>query len=86
MTPLAWCGGDTYVLRQDGYHDQGVDGWSSQLELKAGLEWMILGWAVIFAEGRIMTDNLEVAEAELKGVAGIPTAQLTFGMALHILE
>jgi hypothetical protein len=47
MTPLAWCGGDTYVLRQDGYHDQGV---------------------------------------ELKGVAGIPTAQLTFGMALHILE
>jgi hypothetical protein len=78
--------GDTYVLRQDGYHDQGVDAWSSQLELKAGLEWMILGWAAIFVEGRIMTDNLEVAKPELKGVAGIPTAQLTFGIALHILE
>jgi hypothetical protein len=29
---------------------------------------------------------VEVAEAELKEVAGIPTAQLTLGMALHILE
>lgn len=82
--------GDFYVLRQDGYHKQGVEVMSSQLVLKAGLEWMMLGWAAIFIEGRIMTDDLEGSEEGVystrKEAAGIPTAQLIIGIALHIFK
>jgi hypothetical protein len=73
---------------------------SSQLVLKAGLEWMILGWAAIYVEGRIMTGTLEMSDTEtrsevsggwiygrestINAVADISMGQPIIGIALHI--
>ena len=81
--------GDVNVLSQAGYKNEGLDLWSAQLELKAGLECMILGWMGIFIEGRIMTEDMEGSEeissyALREELADIPMAQLTIGIALHI--
>ena len=82
--------GDIYLLSPDGYHDQSLEVWSSQLVLKAGLEWMILGWAAFFVEGRIMSGELSGSEMEGSSLseesASIPGAEFAIGIAVHVFK
>jgi hypothetical protein len=72
-----------------GYFTGLLDSYSFELVLKAGLEWMILGWLGIFVEGRIMTGTLEMEfytyGSETKAKADIP-GQVIIGVALHIFK